>query len=79
MLNFYCSGQIFFEGGESLSGGERLQGGVPAASCMIKIFYGGQGWWMRRGNSERCLKWGGGGWGRSLKNLSKKHLKKGGG
>ena len=26
------------------------------------------------GSSERCLKWGGGGWG-SLKDLSKKHLK----
>ena len=31
--------------------------------CMIKIFWG-EGWWMGRGgSSERCLKWGGGGWG----------------
>ena len=30
---------------------------------MIKIFMGGgKGWWMGRGRSERCLKWGGGGW-----------------
>ena len=31
---------------------------------MIKIFIGGgEGWWMERGGSEGCLKWGGGGWG----------------
>ena len=43
---------------------------------MIKIFGGGgKGWWMGvRG--ERCLKWGGGGWG-SLRDLSKNILKKG--
>ena len=30
--------------------------------CMIKIFRGGEWWWMGRGgSSERCLKWGGGG------------------
>ena len=29
--------------------------------CTIKIFIGGQGWWMLKGaNSERGLKWGGG-------------------
>ena len=43
------------------------------ASCMIKTFRrggggGGEGWWMGRGSSEGCLKWGGGG---SLKDLSK--------
>ena len=31
---------------------------------MIKIFLGQKGWWMGWGDSsERCLKWGGGGWG----------------
>ena len=30
------------------------------------------------GSSESCLKWGGGGW-RSLRDLSKKDLKTGGG
>ena len=38
-------------------------------------FYGGKEWWMERGgSSERCLKWGGGGW-RSLRDLSKNILK----
>ena len=48
---------------------------------MIKILMGGggEGEGCRDGgrggdNSERCLKWGGGG-GKSLRNLSKKHLK----
>ena len=34
--------------------------------CMITIFGGGgtrAGWWVGRGSSERCLKWGGEGWG----------------
>ena len=39
-------------------------------------FYWGQGWLEGRGNSERCLKWGGGG-GRSSRNLSKNILKLG--
>ena len=25
--------------------------------------FGGKGWWMGRGSSEGCLKWGGGGGG----------------
>ena len=37
---------------------------------MIKIFIGGRGSGRVGSNSERCLKWGGGG-GRSLRNLSK--------
>ena len=42
---------------------------------MIKIFcLGGKGWWMGRGSSEGCLKWGGGG---SLRDLSKNILKQG--
>ena len=44
---------------------------------MIKIFRGGKGWWMGwGGSSERCLKWGGGGWG-SLRDLSKNILNRG--
>ena len=44
--------------------------------CIIKIFRGegvvdGEG-----GSSERCLKWGGGGWG-SLRDLSKNISKQG--
>ena len=47
------------------------------ARCTIKIFRGsGKGWWMGRGSSERCLKWGGGGGG-SLRDLSKNILKQG--
>ena len=43
--------------------------------CIIKIFRGGKGWWMGRGgSSERCLKWGGGGWG-PLRDFSKNILK----
>ena len=43
--------------------------------CMIKIFFGGKGWWMGRGDrSEGCLKWGGGG---SLRDLSKNISKQG--
>ena len=42
---------------------------------MIKIFRG-KGWWMGRGSSERCLKWGGGGRG-SFRDLSKNILKQG--
>ena len=39
--------------------------------CMIKIFRGRKGVVDGEGvSSERCLKWGGGGWG-SLRNLSK--------
>ena len=42
-------------------------------------FYGGKGWWMGwGGSSERCLKWGGGGWG-VIKGSFQKHLKIGGG
>ena len=48
--------------------------------CIIKIFRGegegvvdGEG-----GSSERCLKWGGGGWG-VIKGSFQKHLKTGGG
>ena len=45
---------------------------------MIKIFRGGGVVDGEGVTSERCLKWGGGGWG-SLRDLSKKHLKTGGG
>ena len=44
--------------------------------CMVKIFRGGggrSGGWGG-GSSERCLKWGGEGWG-SLRDLSKNILK----
>ena len=45
--------------------------------CMIKIFRGGKGWWKGWGDSsERCLKWGGGGWG-SLRDLFKTSLNRG--
>ena len=45
--------------------------------CMIKIFRaGGRGGGWGGGSSERCLNWGGRG---SLRDLSKKHLKTGGG
>ena len=43
---------------------------------MIKIIFGGEGWWMGWGSNERCLKLGGGGW-RSLRDLSKNILKQG--
>ena len=43
-----------------------------------QIFMEGKGWWMGRGgSSERCLKWGGGGWG-VIKRSFQKHLKTGG-
>ena len=41
---------------------------------MIKIFMGERGGGWERGNSERCLNWGGGGGG-SLRDLSKNMLK----
>ena len=40
------------------------------SKCMIKNFRGGRGGGWGGGSSERCLKWGGGGWG-SLRDLSK--------
>ena len=44
---------------------------------MIKIFRGGEGVVDGEGgSSERCLKWGGGGW-RSLRDRSKNILKQG--
>ena len=50
--------------------------------CMIKIFRGGgRGSGVVDGvggSSERCLKWGGGGWG-VIKGSFQKHLKTGGG
>ena len=46
---------------------------------MIKIFRGGEGVVDGEGgSSEGCLKWSDGGWG-SLRDLSKKHLRTGGG
>ena len=39
-------------------------------------FYGGQGWWMGEGSTERCLKYGGRGGG--SKGSFQKHLKIGG-
>ena len=42
--------------------------------CTIKIFRGGRGGGWGGGSSERCLKWGGRGWG-SLRDLSKNILK----
>ena len=43
--------------------------------CMIKIFMGGEGVVDGEGgSSERCLKWGGGGWG-VIKGSLQKHLK----
>ena len=47
--------------------------------CVIKIFRGGEGVVDGvGGSSERCLKWGGGGWG-VIKGSFQKHLKTGGG
>ena len=44
--------------------------------CMISIFMGGEGVVDGEGgSSERCLKWGGGGWG-SLRNLLSKNILK---
>ena len=46
--------------------------------CMIKIFRGGEGVVVGvGGSSERCLKWGGGGWG-VTKESFQKFLKIGG-
>ena len=45
-----------------------------------QTFYGGgQGWWIGRGSSERCLKWGGWSWWGFIKGLFRKHLKTEGG
>ena len=57
-----------------------LKGGSlnPWYKCMIKIFRGGRGGGWGGGSSERCLKWGGGGW-RVIKGSFQKHLKTGGG
>ena len=47
--------------------------------CMIKIFRGGGVVDEVGGSSERCLKWGGGGWGVGvIKGSFQKHLKIGG-
>ena len=43
---------------------------IQSPKCMIKIFRGAGGGGWERGSSERCLKWGGGGWG-SLRDLCK--------
>ena len=43
---------------------------------MIKNFLGGKGGGWGGGSSERCLKWGGGGWG-NLRDLFKNILKQG--
>ena len=53
---------------------DEMQSGV----CMIKIFRGGRGGGWGGGSSERCLKWGGEGWG-VIKGSFQKHLKTGGG
>ena len=47
---------------------------LKALDVGSKFLSGGRGGRRGGGNSERCLKWGGGG-GRSLRNLSKNILK----